>query len=162
MTLRYVHRHVLPVALALLPERMKGARAEAMLLAIALQESNHLRARRQYNNGPAMGFWQFERMGGVKGVLTHRATAPHAIPICQQLVVPATPIGVWTAIQYHDVLAAVFARLLLWTLPGELAQISQPEKGWEQYIAAWRPGKPHPGKWQNNFETAWDVVIGDA
>ena len=60
-------------ALAALPARMRSREAVVMLLAIGLQESL-FRYRRQMANGPARGFWQFEKMGGVAGVLQHRTT----------------------------------------------------------------------------------------
>src|SRR5690606_35531315 len=56
-------------AYALLPSRMDSDRATVMLLAIGLQESR-FEHRRQIK-GPARGFWQFERGGGVRGVMTH-------------------------------------------------------------------------------------------
>ena len=51
-----------------------------MLLAIGLQESR-LTHRRQIG-GPARGLWQFERGGGVAGVLRHAASRDHALSVC--------------------------------------------------------------------------------
>ena len=65
-----VHRFIVPTAFALLPPTMRSDRATAMLLAIGLQESRFLH-RRQFHNGPARGFWMFERGGGITGVLQH-------------------------------------------------------------------------------------------
>src|SRR5690606_38643231 len=67
-------------AYALLPSRMDSDRATVMLLAIGLQESR-FEHRRQIK-GPARGFWQFERGRGVRGVLTHPATAALAREVC--------------------------------------------------------------------------------
>ena len=54
--------------------------ARRHVLAISLQESG-LAHRRQVTNsgaedGPAASWWQFERGGGCRGVLTHPAVAP--------------------------------------------------------------------------------------
>ena len=58
--------------LALLPKQMSSPAAIAMLLTIGLQESKFI-YRRQVG-GPARGFYQFEQMGGVAGVLHHYQT----------------------------------------------------------------------------------------
>ena len=151
-------------ALSLLPKRMQGARAEAMVLAICFQESR-LKYRRQLGEGPARGYAQFERgtlqsRGGVTGVLLHDGSGPLLENICHLLDIDATPASVHTAIEYHDVLAVIVARLLLWTLPDELPDINEPEAAWRQYIAAWRPGKPHPETWLEHYNKAWLLVRG--
>jgi hypothetical protein len=64
--------------------------------------------------------------------------------------------GIHLAIEHNDILAACFARLLLWTDPRLLPQ--GPERavdGWAQYLATWRPGKPHAATWGGHFSTAW-------
>lgn len=130
--------------------------ARRFLMAIALQESG-LSHRRQVvssgiENGPASSFWQFDQGGGCKGVLTHRSTAERMRKVCVDYNVTPTPQGLWEAMRYNDVVAAVAARLLIFTLPKALPKTA--EEGWEQYIAAWRPGKPHSAKWQANWGAA--------
>lgn len=61
--------------------------------------------------------------------------------------------------KHNDVLAAVFARLLLWTLPDALPDVHSYEDGWHQYVSAWRPGKPHPATWRGLYGVAWDAVL---
>lgn len=163
MTPAYLARYVIPAAYALLPPAMTSARATAMLLAIALQESDGLRARRQYGAGPARGFWQFERgtpatRGGVTGVLLHPQVGPLARGVCRALVVDPDPAAVYVAIEHQDVLAAAFGRLLLWTLPEALPGRDDAPAAWAQYLRAWRPGKPHPGTWAGHYATAWTEV----
>lgn len=152
-----LHVAIVP-ALELLPSQMDTPNARAMLLAIALQESR-CRHRRQYR-GPARGFWQFERDGGCKGVLTHHASKPHIADVLAQLSYPVTDDATvpYTAIEHNDVLAAACARLLLWTLPGSLPGQHDPDAAWAQYLAAWRPGKPHRKTWDDFYAMAWDVV----
>ena len=130
--------------------------ARRFLLAIALQESA-LRHRRQVvvggaENGPASSFWQFERGGGCKGVLTHYRVAPTMLQLCADFNVEPTPAGLWEAMRYHDIVATIAARLLLYTLPSKLATTA--DDGWAQYLAAWRPGRPHPKTWAANWELA--------
>lgn len=127
--------------------------ARRILLAIALQESS-LAHRRQVGSdgvedGPAASFWQFEKGGGCKGVLTHRAVAPRMREVCLAFNVEPTQQGLWEAMRYNDIVAAIAARLLLYTLPVALPVSSN--EGWAQYIAAWRPGKPHPSTWSPNW-----------
>jgi hypothetical protein len=144
--LEAIHRDAITPALLMLPPQMTSPRAEIMLCAITLQEADGL-YRRQLGNGPAMGLWQFEEGGGVRGVMRHDATAMHALSLCSSRNVPFVQRDVWAALEHDDVLAAGFARLLLWTLPGTLPSPLEQARAWEQYVDAWRPGKPHPEKW---------------
>lgn len=151
----YIARTVLPAAFSLLPEGMSSPRACALLIAIGRQESDTWKARAQYQGGPARGFWQFEKNGGVVGVLRHANTKEHARRICHLLRVDPAPAPVWTALEYQDVLAAVFARLLLWTDARPLPDADRPDEGWRIYMANWRPGKPHPETWAAHFAAGW-------
>lgn len=153
-----VQAFVFPATFALLPGVMDSRSARAMLLAIGLQESGFL--YRHQVGGPAHGFWQFEKGGGVKGVLGHQSTRVHLTAVCTELQYAPTVDGCFIAIEHNDTLACCFARLLLWTLPGLLAERGAPERGWNQYIAAWRPGKPHRSSWDDYFNAAWKLVEG--
>jgi hypothetical protein len=156
MTPAYAAKHILPAALALLPPRMDTPEARAMLIAIGLQESK-FQHRRQVQ-GPARGYWQFEQGGGVAGVVTHPASNGYALAACDMLDYSPVVSVVYPALADNDILACAFARLLLWTLPGALPTITQPDKGWAQYIAAWRPGRPHVETWIGCWARAWGVV----
>lgn len=127
-----------------------------MILTICLQESK-LTARRQVG-GPARGYAQFEQGGGVTGVFNHPSTAGAVKIVCAALDVSPTIVGIYSALEQNDVLAAALARLLLWTLPNSIPPKENPEAGWLQYIAAWRPGAPHKDTWANNWSHAWAVV----
>jgi hypothetical protein len=155
----YLHERVIPDALHLLPAKMTSREAQAMMLAIGLQESA-FQHRRQMGNGPARGFWQFEKNGGVKGILDHPVTGPLVKPICKLLCYKPTPEICHTAIEHNDVLAAVFARLLIWVDPRSLPSPIETDKGWSIYVENWRPGKPHPSIWPACFELAWSTVKG--
>ena len=133
--------------------------ARRFVLAIALQESA-LSNRRQVvggaENGPATSFWQFEKMGGCHGVLTHKSVCKIMEKICQDYNVLPVPSMLWEAIRYNDIVAACAARLLVYTLPHALPKTA--EVGWEQYVEAWRPGKPHQETWSANWHIADDTV----
>ena len=148
--------HIIEPALRILPPMMTSDAAKAMLLAIGMQESRLV--HRKQIGGPAVGLWQFERGGGVAGVLRHPATQGHAATVCWRLGNAGTTASVYHALEHDDVLAACFARLLLWTLPQGLPCRDDPEDGWNQYLKAWRPGKPHKRTWAANFKRAWEVV----
>jgi hypothetical protein len=136
-----------------------------MLYAIGLQESRFT-ARRQLIErggqllpiGPAKGWWQFERGGGVAGVLNHRATKTLARNLCARLLVMETPEDVWRCIEGNDKLAAGFARLLLWSDPRPLPMVDDPDSGWRYYLDNWRPGKPHQSTWSRNWDLAKDAL----
>ena len=131
----------------------RDARADALLLAIAGQESAWVhRAQRQ--GGPARGLWQFERGGGVAGVLQHRASARLARALCVERDVTPDPLPVWERLAVDDILAAGFARLLLWTDPRPLPEIGDQSGAWRAYLKSWRPGKPHADRWPRNYRGA--------
>lgn len=157
-TLYYVYKHIIPVALSYLPGQMTSPQAKAMLLAIGLQESK-FGARVQGGGGPAHGFWQFERGGAVKGVLKHAHTSVILQPVLNVLNYPADVDVCYAAIVHNDVLACIFARLLLWTVPGVLPIAGETAKGWEQYLVGWQPGKPRPKDWPTNFTEGWRTVL---
>lgn len=156
-----VGEFVIPAALSLLPPAMDTPAARAMLLAIGLQESRFL-FRRQQDFGPARGFWQFEKGGGVRGVVNHPLTRGPLNAALRELRYPELverkpnqTAALHLALEHNDVLACVFARLNLWWLPGALPARGQAAEGWRQYIAAWQPGKPHPDTWAAFFDEAW-------
>lgn len=154
-----VHRFVIPAAYALLPAPMASSGATAMLLAIGLQESKFL--HRAQIGGPARGFWQFERGGGVVGVLRHPATGQtvrNALREQRYAAIANSPTDLHELITDNDVVAAVFARLLLWTVPGRLPSKHEADYGWDCYISGWRPGKPHKSTWNAYFASAWQRV----
>lgn len=155
MKLSMLHRIGVAPALELLPEKMDSPMARHMILAISHQESRAT-YRRQIG-GPARGYQQFEKGGGVRGVLNHHSTKDYAISLCAALDYSATDEAVYTAIEHNDVLAAGFSRLLLWTLPQALPE--DEHEGWEQYIAAWRPGKPHPDTWPTAWKLAEEALL---
>jgi hypothetical protein len=149
------NRIILTPALSLLPERMASVPARAMLIAICLQESGLI--HRQQIGGPARGFPQFEK-AGILGVLTHHATADLARHVCSELAYQPNVDEVHAAIRDNDLLAACFARLLLWTVPAALPGPDQPDVGWDQYTRAWRPGRPRRELWDDNWERARQAV----
>lgn len=142
-------------ALNLLPAKMGAPEAQAMVVAICLQESR-LQHRKQIG-GPARGFAQFEK-GGVSGVLSHPASRQHAEDVCWALEIEPKVDAVYEAIAFNDVLMAAFSRLLLYTLPDRLPGERDHEKAWNQYLAAWRPGKPHRHTWDHIFDQAWSAI----
>ena len=56
----------------------------------------------------------------------------------------------------NDVLAAVAARLLLWTDPQPAPKSAQ--EGWDCYARVWRPGKPHRETWDGYYAAAVERV----
>ena len=146
---------------ALLPPRMDSPEAKAMLIAIAMQESRW--DERRQIGGPARGFFQFElgtpaTRGGVTGVLLHKSAGPLIKHVLDRLDYDHTPNTSFTAIEHNDVLAFAYARCLLWTLPRLLPLRDEADEGWEQYIEAWRPGKPHRATWSKFFNDAWKLI----
>lgn len=167
-----VQRDAIEPALSLLPASMDTPQARVIMLAITGQEAD-FRHRYQVLNtpgakGPARGLWQFERGGGVAGVLKHSASAAHARRIAEQRVGATSADAVWQALEHDDVLAGAFARLLLWTDPAALPQVGDIEGAWSLYLRCWRPGAWTRGtpaqrdrlraKWTGYYAQALEVM----
>lgn len=167
-------------ALAILPTKMTSDAARLLMLAIQKQEDPELlryqRVKRTANTapenvvskkwakGPARGAWQFEQGGGVKGVLQHSTTSEIAEGVCKEFGILATAGSVWRNLETNDVLAACFARLLLWTDPKPMPSAGDEAGAWALYLRTWRPGAytngtPEQrdalcGKWLKNYRSS--------
>jgi hypothetical protein len=64
------------------------------------------------------------------------------------------PRPIWCALESDDVLAAGVARLLLLTDPKRLPALGDAETAWDYYRRNWRPRKPHPKRWPENYALA--------
>lgn len=151
-------RQLCQAGFSLLPERMDTPGNRALLWAIGRQESRMI-YRRQIG-GPARGLWQFERAGGVKGVLTHDSSRAFAHSVCNALDVAPTATAVYPALETDDTLAFCFARLLLWTdpRPVPLPIIANAGVAWNYYLRNWRPGKPHVKTWNKFWQEGLEVI----
>lgn len=154
-TADYLRQIVIPAAFALLPPEMASPEATALLMAIALQESG-CTARRQVG-GPARGYWQFE-VNGVRAVMAHPACYKPMNAATDALGYTYDSTDLYVALEHNDVLAAIFARLLIWSDPHALPPATDPDAGWKVYVAAWRPGTPRPADWPANFAHGWQAV----
>ncbi len=124
--------------LALLPPQMGTLPAGVLLHAINLQE-NPKRLEQQVN-GPARGDYQFEKGGGVRGVMTHGSVKAHTQAVCKARGVAFEAEAIYQAIGRDPVLAAALARLLLWTDPKALPGVHDEQGAWDLYLRVWRPG----------------------
>jgi hypothetical protein len=134
---------------------VQSPEAEVLLLAIATQESA-LRHRHQVG-GPARGFWQFERMGGLNGVLNHARTRDNLRAVCGALALPGEIDGLWEALPWCEPLQVALARLLLWSDPRPLPAIGAKDAAWDCYLRNWRPGKPSRTRWDAAYDGAVEV-----
>ena len=144
-------------AFNLLPPAMNTQRAQVMMLSAGFQESG-MAVRRQYGNGPARGLWQFEQGGGVKGVMENAATREYALAACAARGCEASVGAVWARLETDDILAAVFARLLLWADPHPLPAADDLAGTWDCYLRNWRPGKPRPADWAHSHALATQAM----
>lgn len=156
-------------AFGLLPSAMDSREARHLMLAIGWQESRFENRRQLIKRkgvlvpeGPAMGFWQFEMHGGTRGVLTHDTSRFWARKICEARGVQPRAQAVWRALENDDVLAASFARLLLFTDPRPLPQINEDGTSWLYYRRNWQPGQPHPETWGQATTWATHVIMTGA
>jgi len=156
-------RYIIPAAYSILPPEMNSRRATAMLLAIGLIESG-FRERRQLGGGPARSFMMFERGGGVRGIVTHPDTRDHlraALVALRYEKMIGQTVLIYQVLEHNDILSAVAARLLLWTVPSPLPARGAYDHAWQNYVDGWRPGKPHRSAFNGHFDHAWDIVEGE-
>lgn len=164
----HVHTWSIPAALSLLPGKMDSPQARAEMLAIGLHESGFL-ARQQGGtkakpgSGPAKSFWQFERTGGAIELIETPSTSVILQPICDLLGYPEfTAAALHEAMEHNDTLAAVMCRLLLWKDPRSMPARHEVTKGYDIYLARWRPNpeaaRKHAKDWPKNFRIAWETV----
>lgn len=156
---------LIDTALYFLPQKMNSLEARANILAIGLQESRG--QHRIQIGGPARGYFQFEKPGGIRGVLVHHATRQHAITLMRRLdfddldndnVEDNLVDNAYTITAFNTILAAAFARLLLYQHPKPLPGQNQIHIAWHYYLDQWRPGKPHPETWPDFYKQAWEAV----
>lgn len=156
--------HIVVPALRELPARMDTPEARVLCLAAMGVESNLAdrdqleRDGRDAVTGPALGLGQFERGGGVHGVLNHAASRASALAACAARGIDPSPRDVWLALEHDDVLAAIFVRLLLWTDPKPLPPIGHMWEAYSYYLRNWRPGKPDAKRWPRHYTAAVEAV----
>lgn len=152
-------RKIIHDALILLPMEMYTPEALVIMLTIGLQESRFEHRRQLVGNppkpvGPAKGWWQFERLGGCKGVVAHPASRYWMAKVCDNRGVEFTATAIWNAIEFDDILAAAAARLLMFTDRPKLPPIGDEKAAWNMYLRTWRPGKPHRATWPGLYNQA--------
>ncbi|MDR3012719.1 MAG: M15 family metallopeptidase [Chitinispirillales bacterium] len=143
--------------------------ARGMLYAAGLQESN-LTARFQampassaVRKGEGRGLWQM-RVDDVNRVLVGGSTRARAETAANGYAGSVNPHAVWATLEYDDILAAIFARLMLWPDPAALPEpTGANERGaWDYYVRCWRPAPPRQQDWTANWRAAVEAVGGQA
>ena len=146
-------------------DNYRSPKAELLVLAIGGQESKYTSRQQIISKngklvaeGPATSWWQFERAGGVRGVIQHPANEADERRLCAAVGVPYEEKAVWEAMKHDDVLGAGFARLFLASDPKRLPEIGDVKGAWDYYLRIWRPGKPHPATWAKAYSDARKAV----
>ena len=156
-------------ALALLPKTLRTLDAAVQLYATSIQE-NPTRAPRQLIKkdgrlrpiGPAAGDYQFEKTGGIRGLLNFKSDRVQSMlrSVCAARQVPQTVDGLFDGIQTDPILAAALARLLYFTDAGALPKAGAEQYAWDVYLRTWRPGayerdpKGLRAKWSKSYAEA--------
>lgn len=140
-----------------LPDKMNSDDADRCVLAIGRQESG-FRTRDQEDAsgklGPALGLWQFQE-NGVKGVCDHPHSGSYLQAYCGKIGLAFNPHDIWLALAQNDVLAALVARLLIWTDPEPLPRTEM--SVWVMYSQRlWRPGAPDYHRWHTD---SWPQAV---
>jgi hypothetical protein len=130
--------------------------ARVIVHCIAGQETNW--AARLQVGGPARSWYQFEKGGGVHGVLTHPASKDKIKTVCDALLINCDEDTVYEAMAWNGFLATAMARLLLYTDPAPLPNVGLVEQAWEYYERNWRPGAPHPEVWPDHYAVSQSLL----
>ncbi|MNQ76827.1 hypothetical protein D3C85_916760 [compost metagenome] len=147
--------------LALLPAKMDSLDASVLLYATNRQE-NPQRLQQQVG-GPAVGDYQFELGGGVKGVMSHHSVAYLTRAVCDARGIEFKAGPIYQALKTDDILAAALARLLYYTDPKALPKAGDEAEAWALYLRTWRPGayarQPEElrAKWKKNYADAMEA-----
>lgn len=144
--------------IALLPPKMDSTAASVLLYATNRQE-NPKRLPKQVG-GPAVGDYQFEKGGGVRGVMYHDAVRGTTAKVCAARGAPFDAEAIYQALKTDPVLAAALARLLYYTDPKALPDAGDEAGAWALYLRTWRPGayarQPEElrAKWRKSYAEA--------
>ena len=144
--------------LALLPAKMNSIDASVLLYATSRQENPQRLA--QQVGGPAVGDYQFEKGGGVKGVMTHDAVEDLCRAVCTARKVSFDAGSIYQALKTDAVFAAALARLLYYTDPKSMPYEGDELAAWQLYLRTWRPGayarQPEElrAKWKTSYKEA--------
>lgn len=144
--------------IALLPPKMDSTAASVLLYATNRQE-NPKRLPKQVG-GPAVGDYQFEKGGGVRGVMYHDSVRGTAGMVCSARGVLFDAEAIYQALKTDPVLAAALARLLYYTDPKALPDVGDEAGAWALYLRTWRPGayarQPEElrAKWRKSYAEA--------
>lgn len=157
-------RGAIDEAFSLLPSTWDTQPARICHAAFGWQETKYLHRRQLVRRngalveaGPACGYWQMEKTGGVAGVMNFGGlVTSKAMHVCNIRGVPWRRDDILLALSQDDVLAAAFARLLMYTDRGALPTTQR--DAWAMYRRVWRPGKPHPETW----DAAWAFGVSQA
>jgi hypothetical protein len=136
---------ILDAGLAVLPPKMDTPEARWLLIAIAQQESAW--TLRKQTGGPARGFWQCEQGGGLADVMVHEPTWHNAYLAAMNWAIPFGRQSIFEALAWHDPMACVVARLILWLDVRPLPDRGDLQECWNYYVSNWRPGRPGPDRW---------------
>lgn len=150
--------YIIPAALSICPLKMNTQEAKAFLYTIALQESKA--QHRKQVKGTAHGLWQFELIA-VKDVMEQGRTRELAKDILEVLLYPRAMSAeeIYDKIVDNDILACCIARLNILLIPAPLPKKGESNLAWGQYLARWKPGRPHPETWDNYYNSVWDYQV---
>lgn len=142
----------------LISARFVSPEAKVILLSIGLQESE-FKHRIQMGGGPAHSFWQ-EEPNGIRAVMRNEITKPYLQRVCNSLGVDFNLDDIYEEVTHNDILGCVIARLLLYADPHPLPKVGDSNGAWAYYLAIWRPGKPRPQDWPDNYKEAMGYING--
>lgn len=139
--------------------------ARVQVMAVAGQESRW-QERRQLGvplypqRIGARSYWQFESPWGgpvaINDIL--QKTPVQIAAACKAFDITCDASSLYEACAWHDAIACVMARLLLWIDPAPLPAVGDTNGAWNYYCRNWRPGAPHPESWPAVYRDAMAAI----
>lgn len=159
----YLMKQILIPALKFLPPQLDSINVRVLLLSIGFQESGfvsrvQVKDDNMQDDIVGKGFYQFTYIA-CKDVYEFQTNRFNFLDILNQLRIQNSARAVHTAIQFHDILATITARIFLYQSPLSVPCCDDYKSMWYIYKSRWRPGRPRRENWDTHCKRAKEIVI---
>lgn len=156
---------ILPAFTRYMSHPKQSVKAMVQIIATGLQESQVM-FRKQVPSGPARGFLQIEPPTAIaaydkdaylRGELMNlRLNTTQLLPTN---TTAARRNYLANVCELNDPACVLIGRSIMWLDPSPIPEIGDVEGAWDFYaLKTWRPGKPRPEHWWDNYMQAVNVV----
>lgn len=158
---------VVPAFTTYMSHPKRNIRAMVQIVATALQEST-CRFRKQVPTGPARSYLQIETPTAMAAYRKDKYLGAELMNLnlsmttLQKTGREAMLASAYMAqvVELNDIAAVLVGRAIMWLDPHPLPALGDHAGAWKFYNEfTWRPGKPHPELWPENYLEATEIVL---